>query len=119
MKSNAFPRRLRARLQVVNRNSLSPTELREHGDVFLHAILQGCAFRRMESDFYCSILTKNGLSRFMVLYKLFCADVRAEFTKYVQKQDGQITYNVTLRRVLETTAAVEKQRVLYILSVCL
>jgi len=55
----------------------------------------------------------------MVLYKLFCADVRAEFTKYVQKQDGQITYNVTLRRVLETTAAVEKQRVLYILSVCL
>ena len=59
MKSNAFPRRLRARLQVVNRDSLSPNELREHGDVFLHTILQGCAFRRMESDFYCPILTEQ------------------------------------------------------------
>jgi len=64
-------------------------------------------------------LRKNGLSRFMALYKFFCAAVRAEFTTYVQKQDRQSTFNVTLRRVRATVIAVEKQRVLYNLSVCL
>jgi len=34
-------------------------------------------------------------------------------------QDNQCTYNVTLRRVRATGFAVEKQKVLHILSVCL
>jgi len=34
-------------------------------------------------------------------------------------QDTKITYNVTLRSVLATTVAVEKQYVLHIISVCL
>ena len=35
------------------------------------------------------------------------------------QQDRKCTYNVTLRRVLAAIAAVEKQKVLHILSVCL
>jgi hypothetical protein len=91
-KSNVFPRRLRARLQVVNRDSLSPEGTArtwwcvppyspagvciqnmvmcssihscrgvhsERGDVFLHTFLQGCAFRRKESEFYCPVLTEE------------------------------------------------------------
>jgi hypothetical protein len=37
----------------------------------------------------------------------------------MEKQDSQFTDDVTLRRVRETTLAVEKQYVLRILSVCL
>jgi len=44
--------------------------------------------------------------------------------KYVQlfvkfKQDRQCTHNIILRRIRATIVAVEKQRVLHILSVCL
>ena len=35
------------------------------------------------------------------------------------EQDGQCTYNVTLRRIQALNVAVEKQCVLHILSVCL
>jgi len=35
------------------------------------------------------------------------------------QQDRQRSYNVTVRRVLATIGAVEKQEVLHILSVCL
>ena len=36
-----------------------------------------------------------------------------------ERQDGQCTYNVTLMRVRVTIVAVEKQKVLNILSLCL
>ena len=39
-------------------------------------------------------------------------------TKFVQ-QDNQSTYNVSSRRVLATTVAVENKLILHILSVCL
>jgi hypothetical protein len=39
------------------------------------------------------------------------------FNKPIFKQQGQCAYNVTLRRIYETTVTVEKQRVLHI-SVC-
>ena len=37
--------------------------------------------------------------------------------RYV-KQDGQYRYNIILRRVLATIMALEKQRVLHVMSVC-
>ena len=53
----------------------------------------------------------------------FLAHVKGRYRKfkisyaYFKKQDRQCTYNVTLRRPRETTAAVGKQYVLHILSV--
>jgi hypothetical protein len=44
--------------------------------------------------------------------------VHTEFDSLLEK-DRQYMYNVTLRRVRATTVAVEKQKVLHILSVCL
>jgi len=41
------------------------------------------------------------------------------FVKVIVNVDMQCTYNVTLRRVLSTIVAVEKQLVLHILSVYL
>jgi len=38
---------------------------------------------------------------------------------YKLEQDSQHIYNITLRRVCATIVAMEKQYVLYILSVCL
>lgn len=72
-KPNVFPRRLCARLQVVNRYSLSPERAARHGDVFLHTILQGCALRRMESEFDCPVFTEEwSLRRYGTVQTLLC-----------------------------------------------
>jgi hypothetical protein len=43
--------------------------------------------------------------------------LRLKLTRHVEN-DRQCTYSVTFRRIRETTAAVEKQQALLILSVC-
>ena len=49
------------------------------------------------------------------------AKTETEYTQslLITEQDSQCTYNLTLKRVHVTNVAVEKQRVLHILSVCL
>ena len=54
--------------------------------------------------------------KYGVIHRPVCVFVQR---KAVFQQDKQCTYNVTLRRVRVTIAAVEKKQVLHILSVCL
>ena len=47
------------------------------------------------------------------------SDLLVETNTVRMEQDRQYTYNVTLRRVRATIIAVDKQQVLYNVSVCL
>ena len=52
----------------------------------------------------------------LVIYQESLHNARS--TKHKKRQAMYCTYNVTLRRLLTTIVAVEKQKVLHILSVC-
>jgi hypothetical protein len=69
---------------------------------------------RLEEDFYADTEINIIPQPLKVFIKIFVREIR-DCAKFYRER--QSTYNVTLRRVCATTVAVEKQYVLYILSV--
>ena len=107
-----------ARLQVVNRDSLSPERATRKWWLFLHTILQGCAFRRMES-----ILSSYPYERRVCPAVCYCTNftvlLLGPSSQYLSSNKAtNLHVNVTLRLVRATTLTVEKQWVLQVLSVC-